>query len=62
MKKHGEIAFGTSVNNATSLPVVLECPGYGATLALPDADTFECDYCGKRMVFILGPFGNQFYA
>jgi len=38
------------VNNASSRPIVLECPGCGATLALPDADTFECDYCGKHIV------------
>jgi hypothetical protein len=32
-----------------SQPQVLECPACGATLALPDADTFLCDYCGKRI-------------
>jgi DNA-directed RNA polymerase subunit RPC12/RpoP len=31
-------------------PQVLECPSCGATLALPDADTFLCDYCGKRIL------------
>jgi DNA-directed RNA polymerase subunit RPC12/RpoP len=62
MKKLGEIAFGPSVNNPTSLPVVLECPSCGATLALPDADTFECDYCGKRMIYILSPLSDHVYA
>jgi outer membrane protein assembly factor BamB len=33
-----------------SRPQVLECPSCGATLALPDADTFLCDYCGKRII------------
>jgi outer membrane protein assembly factor BamB/predicted RNA-binding Zn-ribbon protein involved in translation (DUF1610 family) len=31
-------------------PQILECPSCGATLALPDADTFQCDYCGKRII------------
>ena len=31
-------------------PQVLECPSCGASLALPDADTFQCDYCGKLIV------------
>jgi DNA-directed RNA polymerase subunit RPC12/RpoP len=31
-------------------PQILECPSCGATLAVPDADTFECDYCGKRII------------
>ncbi len=31
-------------------PQVLECPACGATLALPDADTFVCDYCGKTVI------------
>jgi hypothetical protein len=30
--------------------MVLECPSCGATLALPDADTFECDYCSKHII------------
>jgi len=31
-------------------PQILECPSCGATLSLPDADSFECDYCGKRIL------------
>ena len=26
---------------------ILECPSCGANLSLPDADSFQCDYCGK---------------
>jgi predicted RNA-binding Zn-ribbon protein involved in translation (DUF1610 family)/WD40 repeat protein len=26
---------------------VFECPSCGASLSLPDADSFHCDYCGK---------------
>ena len=33
-----------------SKPQILECPSCGATLALPDADTFQCDYCGKQIL------------
>jgi hypothetical protein len=33
-----------------SKPQILECPSCGATLALPDADSFLCDYCGKRIL------------
>lgn len=29
---------------------VLECPSCGASLALPDADSFTCDYCGKLIL------------
>ncbi|MGE5124071.1 MAG: hypothetical protein ACM3H7_06095, partial [Acidobacteriaceae bacterium] len=29
---------------------VLECPSCGASLALPDAETFNCDYCGKLIM------------
>ncbi len=39
------------MNSDFNRPQVLECPSCGATLALPsDADTFECDYCGKRIM------------
>jgi hypothetical protein len=38
------------MSSHNSLPQVLECPACGATLALPDADTFLCDYCGKRII------------
>ncbi|OGN94186.1 MAG: hypothetical protein A2Z71_09110 [Chloroflexi bacterium RBG_13_50_21] len=38
------------MSNDFSKPQVLECPSCGATLALPDADTFLCDYCGKRIL------------
>lgn len=31
-------------------PQVMDCPSCGATLAVPDAETFVCDYCGKRIV------------
>jgi len=50
------------VKKVSYRPIVLECLGCGAALALPDADVFECDYCGMHMVYILGPFGNQVYA
>jgi predicted RNA-binding Zn-ribbon protein involved in translation (DUF1610 family) len=30
-------------------PLVMQCPSCGATLAVPNADAFECDYCGQRI-------------
>lgn len=30
-------------------PLVMQCPSCGATLAVPNADAFECDYCGRRI-------------
>jgi predicted RNA-binding Zn-ribbon protein involved in translation (DUF1610 family) len=41
-----------------SRPQVMECPSCGATLAVPNADTFLCDYCGKRVV-IPGAYRSQ---
>jgi predicted RNA-binding Zn-ribbon protein involved in translation (DUF1610 family) len=29
---------------------VMECPSCGASLAVPNADTFVCDYCGKHIL------------
>jgi sugar lactone lactonase YvrE/predicted RNA-binding Zn-ribbon protein involved in translation (DUF1610 family) len=38
------------MKNQFSQPQVWECPSCGATLALPDSDSFECDYCGKLIL------------
>jgi sugar lactone lactonase YvrE len=38
------------MSDGFSKPQVLECPACGATLALPDGDTFVCDYCGKTIL------------
>ncbi len=31
-------------------PQVFECPSCGASVPLPDADSFVCDYCGKTIL------------
>ncbi len=50
------------MNKISSQPVVMECPSYWARRSLPDADTFECNYCGKEMLYILNPSGNQVHT
>jgi predicted RNA-binding Zn-ribbon protein involved in translation (DUF1610 family) len=38
------------MNENFDQPQILKCPSCGASLAVPNADTFECDYCGKQIV------------
>jgi sugar lactone lactonase YvrE len=38
------------MSNDFSRPQVMACPACGASLALPDKDSFDCDYCGNHIL------------